>query len=176
MIPAFKIGDRVWLGTYSLHEVLVTCPICFGKLAVVLTLGNGNEVQIECDYCGKGYDSPRGYVIDRQPSAAARSYVIDRVSVSSTDVEYKSEFQTLRAAEVFATEAEALAGAAEIAAKEKIAREARADYCKAYSAKSYAWNAGYHLSEAKRNRRSAEHHERMASICKISRRTEGAES
>ncbi len=162
----FAIGDRVWLATFATRTIDVPCPVCFNAKAVTLVLGNGEEMRLECDYCSKGFASPRGFVVAYEASPAAHQYMIDRVSVSATDVEYQSDCTILRGENVFATEAEALDRARDVAVVEAARRESQADYAKAYAAKSFSWNAGYHLTQAKDQRKKAEYHERMASICK----------
>jgi hypothetical protein len=166
MIPRFKIGDRVWLATYGTVDARVTCPICFGTLAVTLVLGNGEEVRLPCGYCGHGFDGPRGYVVEHRAEALAESVTIDSVTVSATGIEYGAPCRTLRDERTFATEAEALAAAVAVAAEEERAREARANYAKASDKRSYAWNAGYHRRAAEHLRERATYHERMAAICK----------
>ena len=165
-MQTFKIGDRVWLACYSTTDVRETCPICFGRREVTLILGNGDECRLPCDYCGKGYGGPRGYVVERRAAPHAMEYEIDSVTTTASAVGYGSGCTTLRGDDLFATEDEALARAAEIAAEEQRRSEGRNDFCKAESRKSFAWNAGYHTREAKRCREQAERHERMAKLCK----------
>lgn len=49
---------RAW--SYGDHEV--PCPVCYGNLCVVIELGSGERITVECDACGLGYDGPRGVV------------------------------------------------------------------------------------------------------------------
>jgi len=65
----FKIGDVVYFASAGQRQVDIPCPVCFGKREVTLILGNGDSVELPCDYCGKGYDGPRGYVLEYEYAA-----------------------------------------------------------------------------------------------------------
>lgn len=166
MTAPFKVGDRVWVARYGSTETRVPCPVCFGTKAVTLILGNGEQMRLECDYCAKGYGLPQGTIAGVEYAPRAEERVIDRVSVSATDVEYQSDCTIFRAPDVFATEAEALARAAVIAVQAEAERNARLEAAKEHAMKSYSWNAGYHMREAKELRERAERHERKAALCK----------
>lgn len=166
MESKFKIGDHVWLARYGAEESRVTCPVCFGHRAVTLILGNGDECRLPCDYCGKGYEGPRGYVTERTMVQRAEPGTVESVTVSSAAVEYHGDHWYGDAANVFATEAEALARSAALAAEAQADEQRRVDYGKHDAKKTFAWNAGYHMREAKRKRADADRHDRMAVICK----------
>ena len=89
-VPRFGIGDFVWFACYAVATIEEPCPVCFGKKAVTLILGNGEGWIIPCDYCAKGYMEPRGTVSVSEIGPQVRGYTIDRVSVSATAVEYQS--------------------------------------------------------------------------------------
>ena len=165
-VPRFGIGDRVWLAAYSTVDVQATCPICFGKLFVTLILGDDSKVRLPCDYCGKGYEFPRGHITERHARPLALERTIDSVTVSADRVEYGSACSTMPADNVHATEAEALAAAEEIAAKEQADRERSVEWGKHDAKKTFSWNAGYHMREAKALRAKAERHEERAVLCK----------
>jgi hypothetical protein len=55
----FAIGQRVWAACYNPRQVEVVCPVCYGKLAVVVELGDGTRIETPCDYCGKGWQVPQ---------------------------------------------------------------------------------------------------------------------
>lgn len=160
--PQFRIGDFVWFATYGATEVREPCPVCFGKQAVTLTLGNGEQWIIACDYCAKGYMEPRGFVTVSEYGPRVVGYTIDRVSVSATAVEYQSDCQCLDGARTFATRDEAMAKATEIATAEQADRAKAREYSARHNAKGKPWSAGYHMREAKNARERAELHERLA--------------
>lgn len=168
--PQFKIGDFVWFACYVADDLQRPCPICFGKKAVTLILGNGEAWIIACDYCGKGEISPRGFVTDRGIRPAVRGYTIDRVSVSATEVEYQSDCQILSADRTFATREDAMVKATEVAASEQASRDKIIEYGVRHNAKGKPWSAGYHMREAKAARDRAELHERLAHECRAAKK------
>ena len=162
----------MWWARYE-HTTPVTilCPVCAGKREVVLILGSGEACVLRCDYCRRGYSGPRGYVEEYQSVAKAERVHIQTVTVTQTKDGEKREYRVRdhyipNAADLFATEAEALARAKERAEADRVARETRAEHVKKQQAKSYSWNAGYHMRVAKTARQDVEYHERMARICK----------
>ena len=140
----FNIGDRVWLAGWSAIATTEPCPVCFGKMSVVLILGNGDEVTMPCDYCAKGHGYSRGFVDGRVFGSRATPYTIDSITTAATGVEYGANHATLRADRTFATEAEALAAGVAIGDEERSDHEKRVDYGKADARKTFGWNAGYH--------------------------------
>jgi len=171
-----KVGDRLWWARWERHsQQPEPCPVCYGKLEVTVILGNGDTVTTPCDFCGKGYDGPKGYVNEYGPLATAELVTISSVTATETeagtDYEYRvrisdNSWYMPEAEDLFATEAEALTRAEEKAEAERARLEKSSEYLKHKAHKSFSWHAGYHLREAKHNRRQAEYHERMAVLCK----------
>jgi len=186
MTGQFKVGDRPWWAIYErLTNVEIPCPVCYGTLEVTLVLGNGDEVRLPCDYCGKGYNGPKGYVHEYQAVAKAERVTIGRVTVTETASGQEREYRVAKNVEdgscwmpapedLFETEAEANARATEKAEADRLEHETCAEYIKKKTHNSFSWNAGYHMREAKRHRHDIEYHERMAVICKA--RGKGGES
>jgi len=183
MTESHKVGDRVWVAAYTQHAQLrETCPVCFGKLEVVVILGNGDSVTTPCSYCTRGHEGPFGFVNEYGPQADAKFMTITAIRStedgSGQHHEYHSgtanSYRVLTPDLMFATESEAIAKGEELAAKAVADRDERAVYLKEKAHKSFAWNAGYHMRAAKRAREEAERHERQAVICKA--RGKGGES
>jgi len=132
-------------------------------------LGNGDQVVLPCDYCGKGFDEPRGQIEDWELVAGAKRGVITRVHSESTmqgeSVEYYIDNRCFREAEMCDTEEAAAEQAVVIAERENDREMTQADRLKANKLKSFAWNAGYHLREAKKHRKDAEYHDKKAIVC-----------
>lgn len=166
----YKVGDTVWFSRCGQELVTSVCPICCGKLSVILTLGNGDSVKLPCEYCGKGFDGPTGKSRKYEYVAAAEQQTITKVSIEETgdgeEVRYQGGCYGLHPDRVFDTKDEAVARCKEIAEENRLRHETQAKHVKENQNKNYSWNAGYHLREAKRDRTSAERHERMAVICK----------
>lgn len=167
----YKPGDVVWWARFDANrEQRRPCRVCFGNRRVVLTLGNGDEVTIECHYCGKGYSVPTGEESVYSAVAAAEQKTITEVRTKSTatgDVrEYLSGGYWLEPEDVFPTEAEAKSRADQLAAAATAEEEARAINGWRYATKSFAWKAGYHLRNAEKARRDLAYSERMAVVAK----------
>ena len=170
IVRSYSVGDRVWWAHCGTQEVRELCPVCFGKLEVTLTLGDGSVLTLPCDYCGKGFEGPKGYVKSWTYRAEAENVEITAVLVNETQEgehrEYRHGCYCLSPDDIFATKEEALAPAAFKAKEHNHDGDTQAEYIKANAKKSFSWNAGYHLREAKRNREQAEYHERKAVLCK----------
>ncbi len=174
----FNVGDRVWVARCGMRDVTKPCPICFGNRQVVLILGNDDRVTLPCDYCRKGFDDPRGHVVEHAYVAEAVPYTITSVRIEQTEAgekrTYFSSPYVLYEEDTFATEAEAVARCEAHVAKRQNEQETKVEYLKAQVKKCFAWNAGYHLRQARKDRASAERHERQAALCKA--RVRGGEA
>ena len=168
-MSAFKIGDMVWVPVGGLRNVDVTCPVCFGKCVVRLELGNGEIVVLPCEYCGKGYEGPRGVVREYTRAPAAEPFTITQIDKRETGdcvtVEYHSHSGRY-ANQVYATREEAMTQAEIMAAENEANERKRADYIKKDGNKNYSWNAGYHMTEARKAAEKVEWHTKMAQLCK----------
>lgn len=166
----FKVGDVACVARYDIEEEQVPCPVCFGKLAVVVILGNGDRIETPCDYCGKGFQGPRGVVGEYCVRGRVEMLTIDAVESSETacgvQVEYRSGPWILCESNTFATRDEAEARAAELEAEHKRKQETRVEYIKKEVHKSFSWNVGYHMRVAKGLREQSEYHENKARLCK----------
>ena len=166
----YKIGDKVWAAFAERRDVTETCPVCFGKLKVTLVLGDGSAVELPCDYCGKGFGYPIGAVQEIRYCSGAELRTIDRVSIEFTgsrqEVSYRSGNNVLYPEKVFDTEKEALACCEKIAEALNKEQKESAAYIKNDIKKSFSWNAGYHLREAKRHEADAARHRERAVLCK----------
>ena len=58
----YNIGDKVYWASRDNREKHLTCPDCFGKLALTVILGDDTRVSIPCVTCAKGYEPPVGYI------------------------------------------------------------------------------------------------------------------
>lgn len=166
----YNVGDSVWFARYDMAQVEKLCPVCFGEKNVTLVLGNGDRVSLPCDYCGKGFDDPRGYIKEYEYISKAEHAIITKIQ-SETDTigEERKYYFGGRSADVsdlFDSEEEALVRCAEKVKQQETEENTRAYRVKANHLKSYAWNAGYHLWAAKDHRKRAEYHEQKAILCK----------
>jgi len=109
----YKIGDEVWHASRTNKEMKATCPDCFGNKYLLVILGDGSKVSIDCATCTSGYGGPRGYVTYYKQSEDVKQVTIDRVEINPTYVEYKSGCFLFEDTDVFPTKKEA-----EVRAKE----------------------------------------------------------
>jgi len=166
----FNIGDSVWIASFESKAEQIPCPVCFGSLKVTLILGNGDQIILPCEYCGKGYDGPRGYIKEYQCIPRSESVTITAKEThegdGKTEIRYYSHGRIYEAKDVFETQEGAMVAAREWAILQEEKEKTRANYLKANVNLSYSWNAGYHLQNAKRERQSAEYHEGKAILCR----------
>jgi hypothetical protein len=172
----FQINEIVWHASCGTKEVRHDCPVCFGKLRVTLELGNGERIETLCDYCGKGFEGPRGYVREYEWVADSTPFVVTGKDVSERDgkreVTYRGANNFAYAADVFETKVEADARCAENIAKHEEDERKRLEWSKENNKKNYSWHVGYHMREAKKARASLEWHEARAVHCKARAKTQ----
>lgn len=165
-----KVGDILYYATCHYGEKSIPCPICYTKKFVVVILGNGDEVKIPCNYCVRGIDPPSGYVTEYDYIVKATMFTITGIDVNITEDgekrTYRSGHYVLDENLCFETEAEALEAAVDIKADLDAKQKQRSDWIKHNKTKSFAWNAGYHLREAKHAQEQLEYHSQMAVLCK----------
>jgi hypothetical protein len=167
-IKTYNVGDKVWWAKCGTEEVKNLCPVCYGKLEVILTLGNNEEVVIPCDYCGHGIDKPKGYVIEyeyiAEPTQVSITSVRSETGCQGEKREYNYGYYHLDNKDIFDTLEEASERCAEIVAQ-KTEDELKARHVKKVQYKSYSWNAGYHLRQIRDAERSISYHNQMVKIC-----------
>ena len=160
----YNIGDTVWVASFDMRQVQVPCPVCFGNKAVVVILGNGDEVCTECGFCSHGFEGARGYIIEYTREPRAESMVITgreiQESRDGVEVTYTSGRYILNTDRVFVSESEALACAYNL---EEAAKQNESPKYK--NEKSYSWNVGYHLGRVKNLQREIDYHKSKAKIC-----------
>ena len=166
----FNIGDVAWYARTGVSPIEEPCPVCYGKRAVVVILGNGDEVTVPCSFCGPGIEPPSGITKTYRIAPAAVRVTITGREIrdgETTEITYHGPGGSFYYSNtLFATEAEALVASKELCEKEIHVRETRSAYIKGDKVKSFAWNVGYHLRAARDMREKIAYHERMAVVCK----------
>lgn len=179
MDAKYKIGDKVWVASFDRGKpIKVPCCVCYGKLRVTLILGNGDRIELPCDYCGKGNLGnpiiPPGYEIEYQPCSEPKSIIIDGMSIDVTHSGEKVEYwvgtdswHTIYYEDnVFDSYEKALTKGEELKAEWLKIEKTRADHIKFNIKKSFVWNAGYHLRQAKQAEKDFIYHKEQAKLCK----------
>jgi len=166
----YNIGDEVWWARCGNRNITKTCPICFGKRQVTLILGNNDTLTLPCDYCRKGYEGPRGYIDEHEYIAQPELITISGMHIDKTfddnKVEYRYGSWCPYTADIFDTKEKAVSRCKEKIIELEKEQQTRAEHIKADKNKSYSWNAGYHLKEAKRHEENAIYHQKHARLCK----------
>lgn len=102
----FEVGQRWWAPKVYPTQVVLPCPVCFGQLAVTVVLGDGEEIGVPCEACGRGFDGPRGTIVEYDHAPAVDEFIIAGVKsmhggrwwlVSTAGAE--ANFEDLRASE-----------------------------------------------------------------------------
>lgn len=167
----YSIGESAWFATAENRQVSVTCEVCFGKLAVVVILGDGTHVQTPCEACGKGYGGPRGVTVEWQTEPRVEWVTVARRTVSEDGgaraiTYYTADSHTLDPARMFERPEAALACAQALMAKAAEEQAKRSDYGNKNTVRNLSWSVSYHMREAKEHRRQAEYHEARAVVLK----------
>jgi hypothetical protein len=164
-----SIGDSLWIPRTDRKQERVPCPVCFTKKHVTLILGDDSCVEVECDYCGKGYGRPQGTVVDYTQEPRAEPFRVDTIRAETTEkgavFEYKSGCYIARDGDLFPTEEEAVEEAKRRMVEQQKEQDCRADRIKKNQHKSFTWNVGYYKSEIKRCREQLERYEHKMRLC-----------
>jgi len=165
----YSVGDKVWVVKIRSTKEEIPCPVCFGDLVVIMILGDGTQVELDCNFCAPGYSPPTGKVDNGHYECTARPLCLVLTGVDQRrrdgkmDVTYWSGCNGYNADRVGATQEEAL----ELGAIEGAKINERKDLNlqrKFKDHKNYTWNAGYYMREAKR---SLEEHHRYLKKARI---------
>jgi len=177
LTPKYRQNDQVWIAGFKpLAPKKVPCSICYGKRKVKLILGNEDEVLLPCDYCGKGnLDNPTGtelvYIADSTPKLVTIQGMTITIDGSGEKIVYKhsgtnSSYFFVEEDKMFDTRDEALTEGNKMKDAWIKDQVTRAEYIKANTQKTFAWNAGYHMREANNLRKKIVYHEERAILCK----------
>jgi hypothetical protein len=174
-----RVGDSAWFPRVGTEQVKRTCIVCFGKLAVVVVLGDGSEVQTPCDYCGKGFGGPKGWTIEYEAVHFAELVTVTKViaedAATGRTVEYETTPYThAKPGDLFATEAECAAVVARLVAAHADYEDKNRKPKRMAAAAKHTWNVGYHMRQATEMRRSIVYHEERAIVLKARNKTGSA--
>ena len=171
----FKSGDSVWLANCGVREVTGPCPVCFGKRSVVVILGNDEQVQTPCDYCGKGWDGPRGVEIVHEWIAEPMLVTVAGVRTDADGEKQSVDYRFYnnyigREDDVFTTKEEAQVRCSEKANEHAEEERRRRECLKENATKSFSWHVGYHRRCIKQAERNLEwHRSRVIACAKLAR-------
>lgn len=159
----YNIEDKVFWAKYRYTEVKKVCPICFGKLLVMITLGNGDTVKTPCEYCQIGFSESRGYVIENEyvPS-------IDLIDITSKEVNETSDRRDISYGysnyvldgQIFDTKEEAEQKVQEMIKAQDDENKRRNKYVNEEKLKKISWHIGYHQRNIREAEKQIEMHKR----------------
>lgn len=176
MAKEYIIGDMVWWAHADTKHVTKDCPVCFRSRKVTVILGDGEHVETPCDFCGKGYEGPRGYIEEYEWVAAVKQVTIDRKEVHESNGErkidyYNGQYQTLESNDIFAEKTGADARILEKIAEHEVEVARNIAVRKEYNTKSYSWHVGYHRREIKKAEKSIEWNSKKVTAMKALAKT-----
>ena len=165
--PPFQLGDTVYV-VQECRSVPVqkTCPVCFGKRCVTVILGNGELENVLCEYCGNGYEGPRGYVVDHEPQSAVRQAIITGASFTNCKWEFALDYGRTGTgeSELYRDEESAEAARAKLMEETKKEEASVLTNRVNYSKTKLTWRVGYHRKRIRDLEREAEHHRKLLCV------------
>lgn len=178
MSTKFQIGDVVWRPHFDASENYVECPDCGGTGRIRVIFHDETIVSIDCGECAVGYNPPTGRVKVYDRVARAELTIVTGLEIKPDGVTYHlggngSWYRTAPEDEVCATEEEALAKAAEIAAKFDADERAKIQ-TKDHPTHTWAWNASYHRKMVKQAQRDLEYHTKKLNAANLKAKTDRA--
>ncbi len=161
----YNIGDKVWWATCGTREVTIDCPICFRKKKVTLILGNGEQVETNCDYCTSGLSEALGYTNEYQRFSEVKEITITGKEVSEDEdgkkIEYRySNYCLYPNVNIFETKEEAESRVQEMIKEYEDSEVTRLAHRKRSNQTHYSWSVGYHKKRLKDAQREVEYHSR----------------
>jgi hypothetical protein len=147
------------------------CVALMAKLAVVVTLGNGEHIGTPCDYCGKGWGGPRGFTVEWTPWPAVRRVTVDGKRIEERDgkreIHYSAAGHGFDDGDLFEREEDAMARAHEKVAAWEEDRRLGVRHTKNGVIRGASWAVGYHRRAAAEAAKQVEYHGRMAALAKV---------
>ncbi|MDP1753175.1 MAG: hypothetical protein Q8L22_27280, partial [Reyranella sp.] len=124
-------------------------------------------IKVDCDYCGKGFEGPRGYVTENYDYVSkVHQITIDQKEVNEGQdgkkCRYRYGHYLLDSDDISDTKDAAETRLLEKIEKYKLEEEQRIAWHKENSNKSYAWHVGYHRRCAAKAKRDLDYHEAKA--------------
>jgi len=133
---------------------------------VTVILGNGELENVMCEYCGNGYEGPRGYVVDHELQSAVRQATITGASFTNLKWEFALDYGHTGTGE---SELYRDAESAE-AARAKLMEERKKEEASLlanrlnYSKTKLTWRVGYHRKRIRDLEREVEHHRKQLCV------------
>lgn len=106
--PLLEIGQEVFVAQAHAYAISdETCPICFGKLFVVVILGDGSQQPVACDACRGSDGHATGVVPVHAPASSVIRGTVTGIEIDGGVARYRVNGVQFDASDIFTTEAEA---------------------------------------------------------------------
>ena len=177
-----NIGDRMYFVQTGRNQIEETCPDCAGTLAHHIVLGNGDEHDIPCDTCKRGYLGPTGVIQTYKNVAVVKACTITQITMGAEGpVEFQASVfyqgntpeesgwheQSFKIGELYPDKA-----GAELKAQAKTAEQVvRYIKDKKEQHKSWAWHVNYHRSAIRKNLKDNGYHEEQLAYARSKARS-----
>lgn len=165
--PKYQIGDEVYVPRFRNVEKSIPCPDCCGTKALTVIMGDGEQLSINCAWCAKGYDPPRGYLIVYDWAAYTERSYIEGVERSDGTYEYRGCGWSEKEDQIALTKEAAQVIACKRAEAHNEAEQHRYLACKEQTSRSWAWNASYHRNKIKQAQKDIEYHTAKLNVAKV---------
>ena len=155
-MPRFNVGDTIYYVESERTTKRVTCPDCFGKLALTVILGDNSQVSIACTGCSAGFNPPRGTVEEYIWNATIKKGTVGGMEILGEKISYKvniiwfgddgtvgHSYRTVESNEAFASVEEATPAIVAIVAKHN-EDEAQRLQMKKEPIRTWAWHVTYY--------------------------------
>lgn len=167
-MPKYNIGDTVWHCDYTRREYKVPCPDCLGTARLIVILGNGTQIGIDCDCSRYDYQN-HGQVSRYEWAAQCIEEKLTGMEINGSKVKYRigtqCSYRTFDENQLFATKEEAEVQA-EIAKAEHEIADQKEFEGKTQRNKTWKSNAVYHRQQARYHQEQLEYHTKKLEIAK----------
>jgi len=162
-----KLGDTVWVAIPRGQYKRITCPDCFGTGQLDVILKDGTRHSIDCSACTHGYHGPLGYIDthDYEPKVSAETITGIEQHIGQP-TEFRAGSYVYKADQIYLTEADALARAAEMA-QDQASEEALRIKRKEKDTRSWSWNSHYHRKCIRDAEKAIQYHTAKLNVASI---------
>lgn len=168
----FKIGDDVFVVNGNTREKWIPCPDCNENLGLIVILGNGSQVAIDCDCCKRGLDGPSGKISTYEWGVEILHAKITGIEINAKygkeEISYKTD-KRYNTDYIFSKREDAETASKEIQDRHNAKEEDKLLNQKEWKhrAKTWAWHVRYHRQGLADARKQVEYHTQRLAISKL---------
>jgi hypothetical protein len=178
-----KVGDVLWLPQHCAWQKTQPCSVCKGHKSVWVRNVEGEEWEVRCEACGKGYNDPQGCETDYVYEPHAARFVVGEITRVEFQKDGTVEIALRSITQQYATFDRLYANEADALKKseEEMAHAVRQNMANNLSRKKaqlpeHAWSVRYHGDQIREAEQRIEwHRTRLLSKKKVgTKKTQGA--